>query len=393
MFKDWFLYNNIFCAVEHAVNAQGEEYYNYLLLKKKRNELLIEHKGTFFSNKELINFLNINKQKHLVLVVNNVQVLSKTINKPQENQNLLQLAYPNLNSKEFYHQYKNIGDQILVAIARKSYLDDLINIYTSEQISVLDFSLGSLSVFEIIDLFNLKEINTSNSKILVKSNNEFDLEFKHFSHKEYTVNGLDINSNNVLTLGVIINFYLKANLYQNKIQFEHFKNKTLFNKGYKVALIFCFFILLINFLVFSSYYKKITKLNSYIEMNSNAKEELKLLHEKVSEKENLLNQIQDYSSFTISKYIDEIVNEIPSTILLTDLNYQPFLNPVKENKEIKNELKTIKISGDFKVNSDISKWIDVLEKLNWVKEVSKLSIENTKKTSKFNFSIIIKDEL
>lgn len=393
MLKDWFLYNNRFCAVEHTFNPQGEESYHFLQLRKKGKELLLGSKKTFSTHKELISFLKESKQQQIVLVFNNLQVLTKKINKPENYQNIFQLAYPNLNSTEFYYQYEKTNDNIFLAVTRKSYINDLIELYSSNQISVLDFSIGNLSVFEITNLFQTTEITTSNSKILLEHEKVINIIPKHFNNKNYDINGLNIDSNSLLSLGIIISFYLKTNFYHTKIHFDSFKNKVIFNKGYKTALSFCLVILFINFLFFSSYYKEVTKLNSYIEINNSTKENLKLLSDKVIEKEKLLNQIQNYSSISIAKYIDEIAYTTPNTILLTELNYQPFLNTIKEEKEIKNELKTIKISGNFKSNSDISNWVDIIEKLTWVKEVSRLKIENTKQTSKFHFSIIIKNEL
>ncbi|RLJ99607.1 hypothetical protein [Tenacibaculum discolor] len=393
MLKDWFLYNNRFCAVEHTFNPQGEESYYFLQLKKKGKELLLDSKKTFSTHKELISFLKESKQQQIVLVFNNLQVLTKNINKPENYQNIFQLAYPNLNSTEFYYQYKKTNDNIFLAVTRKSYIDNLIELYSSNQISVLDFSLGNLSVFEIANLFQTTEVTTSNSKILIEHEKVINITPKHFNNKNYDINGLNINNNNLLSLGIIISFYLKTNFYHTKTHFNSFKNKVIFNKGYKTALSFCLVILFINFLFFSSYYKKITELNSYIEINNSTKENLKLLNNEVIEKEKLLNQIQNHSSISIAKYIDEIAYTTPNTILLTELNYQPFLNTIKEKKEIKNELKTIRISGNFKSNSDISNWVDIIEKLTWVKEVSKLEIENTRQTSKFHFSIIIKNEL
>ncbi|WP_425657342.1 hypothetical protein [Tenacibaculum ascidiaceicola] len=393
MLKDWFLYNNRFCAVEHTFNPQGEECYHFLKLKKKGKELQLDSKKTFSTRKELISFLKESKQQQIVLVFNNLQVLTKIINKPENYQNIFQLAYPNLNSTEFYYQHEKINGNIFLAVTRKSYIDNLIELYSSNQISVLDFSLGNLSVFEIANLFQTKEVTTSNSKILIEHGKIINITPKHFNNKNYDINGLNIDSNSLLSLGIIISFYLKTNFYHTKTHFDSFKNKVIFNKGYKTTLSFCLVILFINFLFFSSYYKKVTELSSYIEINNSTKENLKLLGDEVIEKEKLLNQIQNYSSISIAKYIDEITHTIPNTILLTELNYQPFLNTIKEEKEIKNELKTIRISGNFKSNSDISNWVDIIEKLTWVKEVSRLKIENTKQTFKFHFSIIIKNEL
>lgn len=392
MFKDWFLYNNKFAAIEHTFNAKGEEVYSYLLLRKKGKELLNEQKETFNSKDVLVDFLKKEKQTHVVLIVNDQQVLSKKIDFV-ENQNAFQLAYPNLNSQDFYYQNEQAGDSLFIAVSRRSYVDELIAFYAIHKIAVLDVVLGNLPLVGIADVLNADEVYTSNAKIKIEAGKVTDIVSKQFTPEEYSINGLSIASNNLLSLGAIISYYLKNRIYQDKKLFENFKDGVLFKKGFKGVLAFCFLVLLVNFLYFNSYYEKVNRLNSHVELYSNSTEELNVLGKDVKEKERLLNQIQNYASSNLSKHIDEIVERIPSTILLTELNYQPFSGTIKEGKLIKNELKVIKVSGDFKENSDISLWMDSLERLAWVKEVSKVSITNTSKGSKFYFSIVIKDEL
>lgn len=392
MFKDWFLYNNKFAAIEHTFNAKGEEVYSYLLLRKKGKELLNEQKETFNSKDALVDVLKKEKQTHVVLIVNDQQVLSKKIDFV-ENQNAFQLVYPNLNSQDFYYQNEQAGDSLFIAVSRRSYVDELIAFYATHKIAVLDVVLGNLPLVGIADVLNADEVYTSNAKIKIEAGKVTDIVSKQFTPEEYSINGLSIASNNLLSLGAIISYYLKNRIYQDKKLFENFKDGVFFKKGFKGVLAFCFLVLLVNFLYFNSYYEKVNRLNSHVELYSNSTEELNVLGKDVKEKERLLNQIQNYASSNLSKHIDEIVERIPSTILLTELNYQPFSGTIKEGKPIKNELKVIKVSGDFKENSDISLWMDSLERLAWVKEVSKVSITNTSKGSKFYFSIEIKDEL
>lgn len=395
MLKDWFLYNNKFCAVEHTFDAQGADVFNYLLLAKKGKELLIVGKEVFDNKEALVNFLKEQKQNHVVLVVNDQQVLSKKITSEVAtvNQNVFQVAYPNLNSQEFQYQYEITKEHVFLAVTRNSYIQELINFYQTHKISVLDFSLGNIGFFKISKLFKNQEVNTSNAHITLASDEVTNITLKQFDKENYTLNGLAIESNDVLLLGGIVGCYIEKGISKNRKLFEAFKDAVIFKKGVKIALSLCFLVLLINFMVFSSYHSKVNRLNSHIELYRSTTEELNALNKKVKKKENLLNQIQNYASKSTSKYIDELVARLPNTVLLTELNYQPFLNTIKEEKEIENENGVIKVSGEFKEQKTISIWVDSLEKLPWVKEVSKLSIENTSKKSKFYFSIVIKDEL
>lgn len=386
MLRDWFLYNNSFCAVEHVIDKEGKEIFNCLQLTKKRKELIVKNCLSFEVIDELFSFLKQQNQKHVVLVVNNQQILSK----PFDSTSSINSIFPNLSLGDFYHQVcKTLKSASLV---RKDYLDELINLYQENKVSVLDVSLGNMSVVSLLSLVEDEVVFTSNTKI-TNEGGEYFSSSKVYNEKTYTINELSIKSNFILSLGAIVDFYLKGKKHLKDGSVTNYTYQVLFNKGYKASLLFCFAILLVNFLFFNSYYTKVTKLNSHIELYRDTKNELKELQNELQEKEKLVAQIQGASSSNISKYIDQIIYKLPSSILLSELNFQPFTSSIKEGKEIKNELNQLVVTGTFKNNEELSKWIDAIENLKWVTEVHKLLLRSTKKNAEFNFSIAIKDEL
>lgn len=393
MIKDRFLYNNQYCTVELTVNNNGEEFYHCLLLNQKKKELKLQKSISFFSIDKLFTFLKERKQSHLVLIINNNQVLAKKVKTSKNDNDIFTLAYPNLSSNDFYYQIEKSDEFNFIALARKDYLNDILDLFQKNGFFILDFSLENLSVFQISEFIDSDIFYTSNSKTISKSGSISDILKKEFQQKKYTINGLNINNLAILSLGGIIRFHLKKEIIQKTNHLIEFKNKQLFNYGFKGALTLCFAILLINFLVFNSYYRKVENLTNYIELNNNDQKEINTLANNVKEKEKLMNQIHGSLNSNISLYIDEITYLLPNSITLTKVNYQPFLNTIKEGKKVKNQLNTIAISGIFNNNNGLSIWIEELEKVTWINEVSELSIETKNKKSTFSFLIKIKNGL
>ncbi|CAL2107992.1 conserved hypothetical protein [Tenacibaculum sp. 190524A02b] len=396
MLKERLLYGNTYCSVEHTITENGKEVFYVLLLTKKNKELVIKETADFYNQEEVINFLKENKQQHIVLVINNQQVLTKTVESVEESFKVLQRAYSNLNLKDFYSQIKTASNKSFVTLARKSYVDEVINSYQIKGITPLDFSLGNLSLFSLTGVFSNKEsIYTSNAKVYLENNQLISIATKQFSEENYLVNGLTLKNNKLLTLGAIVDLYLSKQVYQGKERIDEFVSKTIFTKGFKAALIAFFVALLFNFIAFNSYYSKVQKLSDQLDLYRDNKEKLTSIQETVLEKKKFLQEIQNYSSTSYAKYIDQISNFVPTSILLTEFNFQPFTATIKEGKEISNQLHQINIKGVLKKENEFSNWIDAIEKIDWVKEVSKLAIDNDKKNrfSKFNITITIKNEL
>ena len=165
MDKQFIKYGDTFCAIEHANNDVC-----YLLqLKKKQKELVISKQEKFSKQETLLNSLT--NQKHIFLIVNNEQVLSKSIDfVNQSKQRVVKTAFPNISLQDFYYQVTQDSSRSHIAICRKEVLDKIIGIYTDKKISVINFSLGNLAVKSLLPFFENKTLSTSNAEIVIENN-------------------------------------------------------------------------------------------------------------------------------------------------------------------------------------------------------------------------------
>lgn len=397
MLKKLLTYGNTFCAVEHTANNSIEAF-NLLKLKKEKKELKI------IDNKQLESidsvFSNLKKQQHIFLTINNQHVLFKHITGTfNADELIVKNAFPSIKISEFYYQIVSTSQKHFVAICRKTYVKSLIDQYHSNNISVIDFSLHNLAIATLGTFLNQESISSSNAEIVLNNNMIDDIQHKEdVIEKEYTINNLNISNNFVLSLAGILTYYLKAtNIKGNYVEFKNSLYQLYFNKrfyylGLRGALSILFLVLLINFVIFSSLHRKASSLNNEILVKSNQKSALLNIKNRVDRKTKLVNSIYALSESKTSSLINYIGKSVPSKIQLTNLEFQPIKNSIKENKEIIVLNNKINVKGISKSNRLFTNWISDLELKDWVQKVVVLNYGKGKSTtSQFEFEITIKN--
>lgn len=385
-------YGKLFCAVEYTITQQNSQI-NFLTLKKQKGEFIIEEERNFSELTDLFKFLR--KDQHLFLIINNEQVLTKSVKGKLDHQKAVLAAFPNLNSNDFYYEsYQNDHDTF-VSICRISYVDDMIEIYEKANLSIIGFTLGNIIVSQVLPYINQSEIQTSNAFLSLNNQKIIDIKKDENIHEQYyDINDLKIKGSSILCLSGILNYYTNQPLTQksfdDKINLlhENFKQKRIFDLGLKVGLGFIFTLLLVNFLIFSNYRDKNSVFRNEIELNESLKENFLVLKNKVDKKEKIVNEISNSSNSKVSSYLDKLGATVPNSVLLTQIHYQPLLKSVKKEKEIRYNQDKILVKGFTTKGDDFSKWIASLEKEKWIQSVTVLNYGTGKKTKiEFSFKI------
>lgn len=384
MIKNLATYGTRFCAVEHAEQNR----YFFLQLKKKQKELIIHNQGKVTDISVLAETLQ--GQKHLHLVINNEQVLTKAVtqsNLPEER--LVQTAFPNITLSDFYYQIYSNERHSFISVSRKEYIDEIIATYATHKISVIDFSLGSLAIKPVLSFVQESEISTTNAVLSLEKGWITSIDKKEVAETPYTINELELSNTYILSLGGIIGYY--SGQAQSSIQkqlHQEYGQRRFFNLGFKFALGFLFISLLINFLFFSSYQSKKAQYNSVLLINETKKKELINLKDLISRKRKLAESISSSANSRIAWYFNEISVSVPPSVLLKNMSYQPVESTIKENKKILFKDRTIEVSGQSRYHEDINKWIATLEEQDWIDEVSIVKYGSGSKTAlSFDFSI------
>ena len=352
-------------AVEHAQKGK----YTALKLFKNKKALRISKSTTDNSFEAIVK--TVQGQKHLVLIINNEEVLSKTIARTSAAPiSMVKNTFPTIKTNDFYYQIHSTEVSSFIAIVRKKVVDQLIEKYRKEGIAVVDFLIGNLAIPHIQEFISHETLYTSNARIKFEAHQIVGIQKEVVLNEYYTINNLTVSNHEVLALGGIIAYYfknsselMKPTLATNYIQ------KQYFNWGVRAGLGVVMGILLINVLFFSTYSKQVEKLSGELQISETYKNQLHSLQNKVLQKKRLVQRVNASAKRHTSAYFDEIGLTTPNNVLLSQIWYQPITGKLKDNQQLITKNNHIIITGIAKEDQAFAEWIAVLEKKSWISEV------------------------
>lgn len=372
----------------------NEDRIAFLQLDRKKNELVIARNEIFESAETL------EKEKSkfpLSLVINNKNVLQKEIEGTESNdKKLLHKAFPNITIADFYFEIIHFDNKSIISICRKTYVDELID-SLSDTFRIASISLGISPVKQLVN-FNIPEKIYTNSQIInFGSEGQLLNSLVDTSSQFCNINELDIQSAYILSFSGILQMLFKNEVSSGNIKelsqklIEDFRQKSFFELGLKTAIGFILCLLLINFLVFNHYFKKANHLTETASLNKAGIENVVKLKNRIKDKEQKLEDFSIQSASKSSLKINEIVKNIPSSLLLSEITYYPLQKKVKENEAIIVEDKIINVTGNTLNNEAFTHWIEQTEKLDWIERIVITSFgRDTENKTSFEIKIFIK---
>ncbi len=361
--------------------AHGKEQYHYLEVLKKKGELYLVKTEQFSDLRELPKshkrntplFLSINTPKVLVKLARGTQT--------ENPEALVHTTFPNLDLDNFYYEIAQLSSHPIVTISKKEYVDGIVKKLEELGLDIFHFSLGISAMAHSIPFMEDKVVALSNFQMALENGT-----IREISHiepsapQDYLVNGLKLTSSSLLGFSHILGHlggnvhatnFIKANgQYQSR-----FKNRRVFGYGLRVSLSFFILLLLANFLVFDHYHTEVNRLSSELTLDSSQKENLIQLENRVKTKKERVETLKAVSSSKSTFYLDRIAKSIPQHILLDRINYCPLDKPVRDSKPILLRENTILISGISKDDAEFSKWLEHLEKWDWISSVETLDYD------------------
>ena len=385
------LYGNLYGAVEISNDAQGNEMYFLLILKKVKKTFIIHDKEVFNSKEEL--YKKVSNLKYIGLVINNKQVLFKETDLVSEDKRSLFLsAFPTVNNKEFYHEALVTPNKTFVAICRKAYVNTILKEFQKKGIYVLSLALGNLVANSVSEYLN-EDFSTSNAQINHVEGEVRAISLGAQTKKLYTVNGLDVSNNYLLALSGVLSLYLKVDsgisssiTLINEIEKE-FKQHRFFNLGLKSISVGLLVVLLINFLFFNHYFNSVQELNQELQLNQGYKKQLLELEEDIKKKQKVVDGFTSASQSKIGWYINDVAKSVPVNISLTNLSYQPIQSRIKKNKELTFLIDEVVVEGITKSESNFSNWVNELQDKKWIDKVLVKSFNKNKGLISFELLI------
>lgn len=368
-----FLLGKHYIGVEHFT-LNNEDKAALLLVENKKEGLVITQKDRVTYNGKIAEKWD--TKLPYFLIINTNQVIQKEISGTEpSDEKLLHKAFPNTNWEEFYFEIWRLKSKSIIAISRKSYLDTIILNYKNQKIAIAGISLGICAVADIINYTIEDELHT-NTQLLSKQEQQ-QLITSNIQDRAilYTINDLQIENRQLLAFSGILRLIMNTSAnagsiisYSENLYYEY-TQKAFFVKGLKVMVGVLLAILLLNFIFFTHYYKLAQETSETLLVNKSSIEDVTKLRQRIIVKEEKVKTIVGKTISQSSLIINEIANKVPSSILLTEMTFNPLEKKVKVDEPVITQDKTITISGTTIANDAFTNWVEEIEKLSWVDKV------------------------
>lgn len=391
-------FGTTYCGIEHS-HYSGEERIFSVLLKKKKDELDLQHTAEVNDLEQLAGQLP--KKQHAFLVVNTDQVLTKEVAMVDDNsQKTLNTAFPNIQLNQFYFQILPSGGKSFVSICRKDIVDGILKRYEAADIAVIGFGLGALGIAQLLPFIDGNgTLVTSNSTVHMKDGSLQHIE-KHtdVNSESYAINGLEITGKHLLSFAGALQYYFNTSLLaengdeERERLLDDYTQDRFFSLFSKFALGSILTILLINFLLFNFYFNNVNDFEQLQLTNTANQEQLVELKDAVGKKQQLAENLLAAASSKSSQRIDQVIKQMPASILLEELDYNPLQKRIKESEAILIDDRHIAIKGQSREKVEFTNWINKLEKLPWVASVVTNNYSEQNKTADFAITLLTKDE-
>lgn len=383
-------YGSIYTAVEVSHNSS----YNVLSLKRKKDELDILLKKQYQHQDAL--FSELKKVKHVFLIINNEQVLTKDVSFTHiAKESVVKAAFPNISLNDFYYDVLDHGSSSLVSICRKEVVQKVIDEFQSKGVSVVQFSLGDTRFEKLLPFLNDFEFHTSKGLFEVSDHDVVKWTKNDGTTNTYDVNGLMVESYQLLPLAGVLSYYNGVTKSQEdniqKRLVQEYGQKRMFQLGVRFGLGFLLVTLLINFFVFTYYRNEVSNLKTELSMNEIYRKQLLSLNDLVTKKKQLVESMNSVSNSKVIWYVDQISQSVPKTISLDNIGYQPITRSIKKDKALVFKTHEVTISGITKDDTDFTQWVSSLEKKSWIEKLSEMELDGEKsRYTSFNFVLHLK---
>lgn len=316
---------------------------------------------------------------------------------------LLASALPNADPKDFWLQSYSVPEDIYLSVARNEIISQFIAEAERLKLTVLDIALGPFGLAALVPLLEIpdKGIMLSNAhyEITMHSNGIVSFE-KNNQNSDWKVNigdeSIDRHMVHPYALalaefvpGAAITKNQEGLLSANRGEWEQ---KVVFKSLIKTGLAVIFTLLLINFLLFSSFNSQNQNLTYQVAINQNNITELGKLKSELKEKNKFLTTIGWNGNTRFAYYGDRLAMDLPKTIKWQELQIFPLDERIlrKDKKRIfKNNLIVVTGMSDGPVV--LNNWIGRLEAYDWVDEIKNQEYKYNSRSQKgeFSFEIII----
>jgi hypothetical protein len=341
--------------------------------------------------------LKVNKKSPLALAFTGKGVLIKKITGPA-NDNALATTFPQINPAEFYSQIIKCKDSVAIAIIRKEIADKVIKEFHENGFQIAEISLGFQVIETILPFFpNISLLVAEPYQLNIKDGVILDFETikQPVEPIEYVLSSQYIQSTHLLGYAAAAKLIAGSlrdlpdlphdTIIQNREQllFQKYFNTSALSLG---SLIF--FLLLINFLLYSHYFNKNNQLEMAQNVSKNTSVKTDSLVKYIINKEAFITESGWAKQQKTSFFADRFAGLLPSETWLKSVEFNPIKKSfMTEENSIHFKTDTILITGTCTEAGQINTFINNIKTLNEVKNVALKNYSYKKIDNEGSFSL------
>ncbi len=377
-------------AVVGVYNDGKKEIYNYIKLIKDNEELqIIERRYNLHSLDDIIEL-----STNLPIVLT---FMGKGILYSSDNDNVLL----NNNPDEYYtYKYINNDDQAFTSLTRRDTIDHFIEEFRKAKCNIINVIIGPFITSVLYKrVFDQKTIVINDIVLLYNSDDCINFKKSLSETKESVlVDNEQVPTSELYLFSAGFEYFYpsdKVISIELKEEFDSERNDKKYTKQseiiIKIGVILFLFLIVLNYLVGYYYTNKSNEKNSSLSVVQENQLFLNMLNEEKNRKTKILNESGFFNTNSISFYINEIGQSVPTEISLTLLDILPLKAKITQNKKIEFNYKEIIIGGISNNTISFDNWLKKLRKFNWLTHIDILEYKQQKnKAIKFQFKIILK---
>lgn len=394
-------------GIEISLIPNDEVVIQAVALRLEKNKVVKETESHSFSSIAALHKV-IPAGSPVAVTINGKGVLHKKIIRENLTGNLFDAILPNANPADFYLEHYDSESFSSVYIIRKAILDQIVDELIQNKFKILTVAMGVTDIQYLIPYFTAEKESDgikSNHYIIRfdRQKNVTDVESVPFMVDEVRpVLEYSIGDQYVFTRGImafasamgLLTGTAFGNAGLNSPAIKKEREDFRYYKYYKASLwLFLsglFFILLVNFLLYSHYAKlneelSVTRIQTQGELIKNEKQESAILV-----KEKFIGQFGWDHPSRISLYADRIAALVPDDAQLTGLK----INPVNigfsgDNRLLSFQQDTIQITGTCEDPVELNRFVNNLRNIRDFHEINIKNYLYKKETQNGTFSMEI----
>lgn len=368
-------------------SVEGSQKLNVLEIAEfKNSEIQIKSQVLGINPDEFFNTFN---SKYPVLLnIEGDAILSKKLNRDQNYKESLLLR----DSLEEYHFYKQeTKNHTFVSYCNNKGVDAIINQFLAKDFFITHVTLGPFVVNNLLPFLpELDAICTKNHIINLDNREMVSFSAKEIEAQFYDFGDSTISNEITTALGVFFSDKLEDTEENNIIinNKQEIKFKRLLFVLAPILLIAIMAALVIGHFQKKHKAQQLELRQSELSFAELNKQNLNSLEKDRDYKESVLFSSGFNIVHPFSVQVADLVNTLPTQIILDEIEVQPLSRKQKENEKIELSTKRIKVSGQVVNDSYLDNWIKEINSISWVKKVANISFEENR-TNQKKFNLII----